>query len=159
MKKCTPFLLLFLCAAVSSVAQGPGATYRTAIGLKLYSTGVTVKHFVGRRTALEGIGVMESDGFRLTGLFEWYTPIAAVDGMGWYIGPGLHTGLRSGSRKDAHPGTTRYVDGGIDGVFGFDYKIGKLPLNLSLDWQPSWNLVRERIFEARRGGLGLRYTF
>jgi hypothetical protein len=159
MKKCTSFLLLFLCAALSMSAQGPGATYRTAIGVKLFSTGITLKHFPGKRTALEGIGFMDSEGFRLTGLFEWYTPIAAIDGLSWYIGPGMHTTFRSDSWNEGHPGATSKVAIGIDGISGFDYKIGKLPLNLSLDWQPSLNLTGEGLFEARRGGLGVRYTF
>jgi hypothetical protein len=47
---------------------------------------------------------------------------------------------------------------GIDGVLGLDYKIKGAPLNLSIDWQPSFNFVGYSYF-SNWGGLAIRYTF
>ena len=48
---------------------------------------------------------------------------------------------------------------GIDGVLGLDYKVKGAPLDVSLDWQPSFNFVGYNYFEGGWGGLGIRYAF
>jgi hypothetical protein len=49
---------------------------------------------------------------------------------------------------------------GIDGVVGLDYKFKKLPLNVSLDWQPSLELITPGAeFQAGRGGIAVRFAF
>jgi hypothetical protein len=160
MNKCTPVTALLLCACMVLQAQGPGSTYRTALGLKLLPTGITMKHFIGHRSALEGITYINSDQFRVIVLYEFHGAFGQVDGLHWYVGPGLHAGFRTDHWEERHPGDERKGENiGADGVIGLDYKIGKLPLNLSLDWQPALNLAGNQYFEARQGGLGVRFTF
>jgi len=48
---------------------------------------------------------------------------------------------------------------GVDGVLGLDYKINKAPVNISIDWQPSFEFADNRGFAGSWGGLGIRYTF
>ena len=48
---------------------------------------------------------------------------------------------------------------GVDGVIGLDYKFRGAPINLSLDWQPSFEFGDNRGFVSSWGGLGIRYTF
>jgi hypothetical protein len=158
MKKTLLFLALFACAALTTAAQNQGTDYRTALGFKFYPAGVTVKHFIARRTAIEAIGYSH-DGFRLTALAEFYIPIGRVPGLSWYVGPGLHVGFHNDHWKEKHLDQDNNVVFGVDGVLGVDYKVKGLPLNLSLDWQPSYNFSGDNYFESRWGGVGIRYAF
>ena len=53
-----------------------------------------------------------------------------------------------------------YYDGktslGIDGVLGLDYKFPGMPLNVSVDWQPSYEFGDFEGFSGNWGGIGLR---
>jgi hypothetical protein len=50
--------------------------------------------------------------------------------------------------------------GGIDGVTGLDFKFNNLPLNIALDWQPSFEFGVGTLngFQGNWGGLAVRYT-
>ena len=50
---------------------------------------------------------------------------------------------------------------GVDGVIGLDYKVSSIPVNLSLDWQPSIEFGSgfNNGFNGSWGGLAIRYTF
>ncbi|RYY84516.1 MAG: hypothetical protein EOO15_19190 [Chitinophagaceae bacterium] len=152
-------LIVSACAFITASAQNEGPDYRTAIGLKYFPAGVTIKHFIGRKVALEGIGYLGKDGFRLTALAEFYSKLGNVRGLNWYAGPGVHAGFRSDHWKESHPNATNNLAIGVDGIVGIDYKFRGIPLNLSIDWQPSYNLSGENYFEARWGGIGIRYAF
>ena len=153
MKKiiCTVAITIFI--TVLANAQSMGRSYTTALGVKVWDgAGITFKHFVQPNRALEFIGYFHGRGFRITGLYEIHGDIAGAPGLKWYIGPGAHIGFYD----------TKYGDGtfaGIDGVLGLDYKINKAPINLSLDWQPSFEFGDGRGFYGNLGGLGIRYTF
>jgi hypothetical protein len=140
-------------------AQSMGSSYTTALGVKVYPAGITLKSFIKPDRALEGIGYFWSDGFRLTGLYEIHGDIEGVEGLKWYIGPGAHIGFWSDSWKNKYPDRNGSAAIGIDGVLGLDYKISGAPVNISLDWQPSFNFVGYNYFEGGWGGLGIRYTF
>ena len=45
---------------------------------------------------------------------------------------------------------------GFDGIIGLDYKIKHTPLNLSIDWQPSFSIIQG--YFKNQGGIGIRYT-
>jgi hypothetical protein len=149
---------LFIIAAtlfisISVAAQSKGRTYTTAIGVKvLDGGGITLKHFLNKKDALEGIGYFWNRGSRITGLYELHFDISGAPGLKWYIGPGIHLGF-----YNTKNGGGSWV--GIDGVLGLDYKINNAPLNLSLDWQPSFEFGNNRGFTGNWGGFGIRYTF
>ena len=48
---------------------------------------------------------------------------------------------------------------GIDGVLGLDYKFPGIPINVSLDWQPSYEFGNYAGFNGNWGGVGLRLAF
>jgi len=130
-----------------------GHSYRTALGVKVWDGGgISFKHFLTDKNAIELIGYFWSQGTRITGLYEIHGPINGAPGLLWYIGPGAHIGFYN----------TKYGDGafaGIDGVLGLDYKFNGAPINVSLDWQPSFEFGDGRGFVGSWGGLGIRYTF
>ena len=48
---------------------------------------------------------------------------------------------------------------GIDGIIGVDYKIKGAPLNLSLDWNPSFEFGTNSAGFNSLGGLAIRFAF
>ncbi|HNU13739.1 MAG TPA: hypothetical protein PKI55_04715 [Chitinophagaceae bacterium] len=129
------------------------SSYTTALGVKVWDGGgISLKHLVNGNNALEGIGYFWRQGVRITGLYEIHGPISGASGLQWYIGPGAHIGFYN----------TRNGDGsfiGLDGVLGLDYKFKGAPINMSIDWQPSFEFGDGRGFYGNWGGLGIRYTF
>jgi hypothetical protein len=65
-----------------------GSDYKTALGVKVYPGAITVKHFIKPGAAVEGLGYISSDGFRLTGLYELHNNLGDVPGLKWYVGGG-----------------------------------------------------------------------
>ena len=140
-------------------AQNNGSSYQTALGVKMYPGAISVKHFTQKGRAIEGLGYISNDGFRLTGLYELHFPIAGAEGLQWYVGGGGHIGVWSDNWRSRYPGRADGIAIGVDGVLGLDYKIKGASLNLSFDWQPSFNFIGYNYFEGGWGGLAIRYTF
>lgn len=155
MKTIVAFFILFTLFASASNGQSMGRTYKTALGVKVWDgAGITFKTFVTSKNAIEVIGYFNKNGTRLTGLYEIHGNIKDAPGLKWYIGPGVHVGFYD---KKYYSGNSAVA--GIDGVLGLDYKINKAPINISLDWQPSFEFADNRGFVGSWGGLGIRYTF
>ena len=147
-------IMLNITLSNAQSSSSNSSTYTTALGVKFYPTGITLKHFISDKHALEGLGYFYNYGFRVTGLYEIYGDINNAPGLRWYIGPGAHVGFYN----------TKYGGGssaGVDGVLGLDYKVTNAPLNLSLDWQPSFEFGDNfnNGFSGGWGGFGIRYTF
>ncbi len=157
-------VLLVLVLAIASQAQSRSSnssSYRTALGVKVWDgAGITLKHFFNPKDAGELIGYFWGHGFRLTGLYEIHGNFAGAPGLKWYIGPGAHVAVYN---NNYYYHGYYYVEGdarvGIDGVLGLDYKFSRAPINLSLDWQPSFEFGDYTTFYGSWGGLGIRYTF
>ncbi len=159
-KFCNPKKLLVVVASLfiinAASAQSKSynsSSYTNALGVKVWDGGgITFKHFFSENNAGELIGYFYGHGVRITGLYEIHGAINGAQGLRWYIGPGAHIGFYN----------TKYGDGafaGIDGVLGLDYKFSGAPINMSLDWQPSFEFGDGRGFYGGWGGLGIRYTF
>lgn len=136
-----------------------GSTYQTAVGVKVYPGSITVKHFINDNVAVEGLGYFWQYGFRVTGLYEIHGNIPGAEGLKWYVGPGAHVGFYNNTWTKDYPDRNSGVAIGVDGVLGLDYKIKGAPINVSFDWQPSFNLIGYSYFEGGWGGIGIRYTF
>jgi hypothetical protein len=160
MKKLLLFGFLLIGAmVVNAQQQNNGITYTTAVGLKMYPGALSVKHFIANDRAVEGLAFISQDGFRLTGLYQVYNDLGSVEGLKWYVGGGAHLGIWSDHWKTQYPDRNGGVSIGVDGVLGLDYKIKGAPLDVSFDWQPSFNFIGYNYFESAWGGLGIRYTF
>lgn len=147
--------------AQNAKPQNESSSYTTALGVKLWGDGggISFKHFVSPNRALEGIAYFWSRGTRITGLYEFHFDFAGAPGLKWYVGPGAHVGFYNTYYDKYYPygNSGSYI--GIDGVLGLDYKFTGAPINLSLDWQPSFEFGPYRGFVNSWGGLGIRYTF
>lgn len=154
MKKILVIMLIAAFSSFSAKSQSMGRTYKTALGVKVWNGGgVTFKSFITSQHAIEVIGYFYKQGSRFTGLYEFHGDIEGADGLKWYAGPGVHIGFYN--KKYVAEGTII----GLDGVLGLDYKINNAPINISLDWQPSFEFGDNRGFLGSWGGLGVRYTF
>lgn len=90
MKKLLFVLLIALFLGFESKAQD----YNTGIGLRGgLSNGLTVKHFIGNKTAIEGIFDSRWHGFSLTGLYEIHNQAFNTERLNWYYGVGGHIGF------------------------------------------------------------------
>jgi hypothetical protein len=150
MKKKILSAAIVLLVVIGSVSA---QDYKTALGVKFYPGAITLKHFISDKAALEGIGYFYNHGTRITGLYEFHFDIPNADNLRWYVGPGAHVGFYN----------TKYGGGsqiGIDGVLGLDYKIKSAPINLSLDWQPSFEFGNAigNGFGGSWGGFAIRYV-
>ncbi len=161
MKKILFFIfLLTVIANTESYSQSKGSSYKTALGVKFYpGAGITIKHFIKSNVALEGIGYFWRDGVRITGLYEFHGNINGAPGLKWYVGPGAHISVWNDDWKRRYPTRTGGASIGIDGVLGLDYKFKGAPINMSIDWQPSVDIVNYYGFSGNWGGFSLRYTF
>ena len=138
--------------------QSLGKDYTTAIGVKIYPGSINVKHFIKQNKAIEGLLTFWESGNRFTMLYEIHGDINNFGGLKWYMGPGAHIGSWNDTWKKNNPTKELGMVVGIDGILGLDYKFRNIPLNISLDWQPSFNLIGYQYFEGGWGGLGIRYT-
>lgn len=154
MRKLIIFSLLIFLVHNQLSAQAPPVlrpTYKTAIGIRTYPFGFNVKtNLDTRRASLEFI-VYIKDGFTALGLYEWHFDLNQIRNLRFYLGGG---GLAGFKNEDSGGGAVL----GISGVIGLDYKFLKIPLNLALDWQPSYQIGR--VDEVRSlGGLAVRFAF
>ena len=139
--------------------SGPFTTgYKKAIGGKMYPSAISYKSFLTNSKAIEVLGYFTLDGFRTTIMIEKYSAFANTEQLSWYIGYGGHLGIWSEEWKKNNPNHKAGIAVGVDGILGLDYKIKNAPLNLSIDWQPSFNFVGSSYFESGWAGLGIRYT-
>ena len=166
MKKIALAGFIMAAFSVTAKAQSMGSTYQTAIGAEIFSVegdgpygAFTIKHFVQENKAVEGIAYLWNYGARFTGLYEFHGDIPGAEGLKWYAGPGVHVGFWNNKWKDHYPDREDGVAIGIDGIGGLDYKFKKVPINIFVDWQPSFNFVGYNHFYASWGGTGVRYTF
>lgn len=150
----------YLMAAAQDIkTPSMGSDYKTAIGLKYWPGALTAKTFVAPNKSVEGLLYVFQYGVRATGLYEFNGDVEGIQGLKWYAGPGAHIGGWNKKWRDKYPTRENGVSIGIDGVLGVDYKINGLPINVSLDWQPSFTLVGYNYFEGAWGGLAIRYAF
>ena len=133
------------------------STYKQAMGIKLpggYS--ITYKKFLTQNNNIEAQATVWNKGFRVSGLYEFNFYNLNVDGLAWFAGPGVHVGFwKNAYQKDYNS----KADLGIDGILGLDYKFANIPINVSVDWQPSVTLAGSAGFTPAYGGVAVRYTF
>jgi hypothetical protein len=171
---CRPLLIIVLVAFLASNLNAQEYTidsvvnrnlhlyaspYKYAIGVKMYPSAISYKKFFAPNKAIETLGYFTLDGFRATIIYEKYHPVEGNENLTWYAGYGGHLGIWSEEWKKNNPAHNAGIALGIDGILGLDYKLKNAPLNISVDWQPSFNFVGASYFESGWAGLGVRYTF
>ena len=149
-------LILLFTAAVT--ITGYGQDYKTALGLRAgLPYGVTVRHFINKENALEGILASRWTGLVITGLYENESWLGNYPGLNWYCGVGAHAGFWDAG-MNPNVNTTGAVIG-VDAILGIEYTFDEFPINLSLDLLPSLNLIGSTGWGGINGALSIRYVF
>ena len=135
--------------------------YSTGIGVRGgFYNGLTVKHFLGESSAVEAIVATRWAGFDLTLLYELHKDNAfGVDRLNWYYGIGGHVGLWNDSFLPNSTVTGSFIAIGVDAILGLEYNFQEIPINLSIDWKPAFNILGGTRFLGDGGALSLRYIF
>ena len=152
------FLTLIVMAFVMSFSFAQD--YSTGIGVRggLYN-GLTIKHFIGANTAVEGMVATRWEGIDLTALYEIHANAFDVSRLNWYYGIGGHVGLWNGDIVPNSTTTGQYVAVGVDAILGLEYNFEEIPVNVSVDWKPSFNILGYSKFYGDGGAISLRYIF
>lgn len=152
-------LLFIFILAVGMAAAASGQDYKTALGLRAgLPYGLTVKHFLNNTNALEGIVAgTRYGGFVITGLYESVHWTGEYPGLNWFFGGGAHIGSWDDDPDFADSETGGVF--GLDAILGLEYTFDEIPLNLSLDILPTFNLVGSNNWGGINGGLSIRYVF
>ena len=151
-------LVLFVIAAATGLFT---MDYGTGIGVRGgLSNGITVKHFINEKTAVEGLLSSRWGGLNITGLYQIHNAAAFdVQRLNWYYGVGAHIGFWSGKDVGWADDDENYTVIGIDGIIGIEYNFEELPFNIGLDWKPAFNLIGNTKFWGDGGALSLRFVF
>jgi hypothetical protein len=147
------FLLIAIGAfTTSSLAQ----EYHWGIGIRGgLASGITAKFFYEGDKAWEGILTTRHDGLMVTGLHEWQNSISP--GFSWFYGVGGHLGTWPGN--DDFDGDLVI---GVDGIVGLEYEFYSefnVPVSLSLDYKPAFNIIESSGFNGDELALSIRFIF
>jgi hypothetical protein len=152
------FLTITLAILITSLASSQD--YKTGVGLRLgTSIGATIKHFVGQKSAFEGLLTTRWQGVEMTGLYEIHNNAFDVEKLNWYFGFGAHLGFYNGDNTPWGDAGVNYTLFGIDGIIGMEYAFSEVPINLGLDWKPVFNLTGYASFWGDALAFSVRYTF
>ncbi|MBL7807510.1 MAG: hypothetical protein JNN28_06845 [Saprospiraceae bacterium] len=163
MKKLIFALAVVLCCVFTAQGQ---STYKSAIGLRLgYPAAVSYKHFLNEKGAVEAFvgfrGYVYARVINIGAMYQHHTPIAEVEGLQWYIGGGAGAWLWTYDNDYNFGADYNGFNLAIMGCGGLDYKFADLPLNLSVDWVPTFVLGDSYYssgFGFGYGALSARYT-
>lgn len=146
------FAALLLLSASTISAQ----SYNTGIGAKLgFYNGVTVKHFIAPKNAIEGIASFRWGGAIITGLYEWQQPIMSAPGLDYYVGAGAHVGFFD-KYKYKHKEASSVF--GVDVAVGMEYTFPMAPFTIGLEYKPAFNFIGDNHIWGDGLGVSLRFN-
>ena len=152
---------LFIVAALVAITSTISAqNYRTGIGARVgFFNGLTVKHFVNRNNAVEGILNFRWDGVIITGLYEWQYPLPNAQGFEYYLGVGGHIGIfddyKWHDKKHKNHSSTIV---GLDLILGLEYTFPQAPFTIGLDYKPAFNFIGDNRVWADGLALNIRFN-
>jgi hypothetical protein len=144
------FILLCSLSLLQANAQNKTAnsdSYKSGIGIRVWDgAGFSLKTFFAENQAID-LTAFFSKNTRIVGLYQKHGDLSTEGNFKWYAGVG---------------GSVVFVNSasvvGLNGVIGLDYKLRKMPINASFDWQP--------VLQFKNGdkydnwfSLAVRYTF
>jgi hypothetical protein len=163
-RTCAIAVCLLTGATLLNAQQG-----QTGVGIRLGTDpGITVKHFVTEKGAIEGILHTGYRGLLVTGLYEWHTPFSNPAGFKFYAGLGGHLGVfnhyvRVHHHNHIHHDDIVYSDShasfGPDGIIGLEYYFTEIPLNLGLDLKPAIDFHYGHAHTYVDGAFNIRVLF
>jgi len=156
-------LFILIVLVVISLSTLKAQDYKNSLGFRagfpFGPYGASIKHFLNKSNAVEGLLTSDFNGISATGLFQFEHWTGWYPGINWYWGLGAHVGYwDNGARY--YPND--YPGGGVvgtDGDFGFEYTFDELPINVAVDILPSFNMVGYFGWNGISSGVTIRYVF
>lgn len=149
-------------AMIAGMHSAQAQQYKTAIGVRAgTSAGFNVKHFLNRYNALEAVVESRWNGVNFVGLYEWQKGPVDSNGIEWFIGVGGHLGSWNSRYNNPwfnEPYSRVYHVVGIDGIIGLEYTFREVPINISVDYRPSFNITEYTGFWMDNAGVSVRYA-
>lgn len=152
-------------ALIAVMAIGTSTTFaQRAIGLRfgggsLLGAEISYQQDMGGNRLEGDLGFSfgnNSSYISAVGIYQWKWNI--VSGLNWYVGPGAALGIYMSDIADRSGFSL-----GIGGQIGLEYNFSTLgvPLLLSIDARPMWNVIRPSYYKGIGWGtcLSLRYLF
>lgn len=135
-------------------------------------SGVSFKYIDNDYSGFEIIAGATDGGFQLTGLIQKYKAIATdkVGGLFLFTGAGAHAGynkttytttlVKEGKKYYSTHELARPIIGG-DFMVGAEYHFESIPLHLSLDYKPYFELFGKKTFRLDLWDIGftIKYAF
>jgi hypothetical protein len=160
------FLSMVVLAGLATTTQAQ--VHPHALGLRLGGGSIngaelSYQHGLSNKNRLEFDGGMFTsdnyDRISLVGMYHWVWNLSG--GLNWYAGPGAGLSLdkynigKIGSNKDGGIGLS------VGGQIGLEYDLNKqkLPLLISLDTRPMYDLIGDYKGFGWGIALGVRYTW
>ncbi len=124
-------------------------------------SGVTFQHRFTDEECIELIALGRNGGLNFTALYEWHNVFFNVRSIRWYMGAGGHAGVYSARAKNFENEIGNTITLGVDGILGLEYFFHAMPLQISIDWKPAFNLVSsgQKFNEWDNGAMSVRYRF
>ncbi len=158
MKKLAGVIFVILFSSLTVLGQ----EYKTSLGVRggYPFSGVSLKHFLNRTDAIEGVAAFHYRGLMLAGMFQRHASAFDAPGLYWYYGAGAQAGFydRRYTPWFASDDRGNIATLGVLGVLGLEYKIEEIPITIGVDLIPVLSIFGHTGFWMN-SGVSLRYTF
>lgn len=161
--KTKQLLIIIFFGALFLMNKVTAQKYQTAIGLRFggLTNGITIKHFISNKSALEGIFSLGHDNFIVTGLYEAHAGVDHSTLLNMYYGIGGHVGFFRNSSSYYYNNGHFYNEStvvGIDAILGLGYTFQHAPINIGMDFKPFIDFYNGGLVYFD-GAISIRYTF
>lgn len=133
----------------------------SAIGVRLaYGGLISYQHKLNNSYRAEGILAIRWGGVEMGALTEKYALAFNTKNVYWFYGGGIHLGIHG---RDNSPSPEKeknkkiYINPGIDFIGGMAIYFDRLPINIAVDYKPSFHFVGKRWFIGEGIALNIRY--
>jgi hypothetical protein len=116
-----------------------------------FDYGLQVKKYMGAN-ALDFRGHLHNNGFQVAGLYEWNHDLGSNFTLYYGVGAGLGT-WKATKESDMAFGLD------VEGIVGVEWQIPGVPLALSLDYRPAFEILPTTTFYAKGFAFGIKYLF
>ena len=146
MKKIYVLAIVVFC---STFAVSAGESGENALGVRFgYGGEVSYQRMLGSYNRLEIDAGWNSKYLGVAGIYHWVWDLSNLGpGFKWYAGIGAQVGIHESDFAL-----------GIAGDIGIEYNF-TIPLQLSLDYRPTFYLIPGTDFSASNAGFSIRYKF
>jgi hypothetical protein len=158
MKKLFIALVAVFAMSAAANAQLTGIGARLGGGQGFGAELSTMWNF-GNRTEIDlgWANYDHSSRFSLTGIYQWQGELGS--GFGWFAGVGARFGYWSYETGHYNGDKDSDIALGLAGQVGLEYMFKAVPIQLSLDIRPCFNLIPSTNFFWGDIAFGIRYMF